>query len=160
MMDPKVSIDQETLRDGELELKFREFASHPVHKSPTYYFQMVHSVSGAELGNINLRVGCTAHIEQYAGHVGFTVDLSHRGHRFAARSLRLLLPLAYSLRLNPLWITCDPENIASRRSLEIASAEFIEVVSVPADCVIHQSGHLHKCRYKLTVPEPENMNWP
>ena len=63
----------------------------------------------------------------------------------------LLMPLARRLRIDPLWITCDPENLASRRSLELAGAEFVEVVSVPEDCVIYQSGHRRKCRYRLAV---------
>jgi tagatose 1,6-diphosphate aldolase len=73
----------------------------------------------------------------------------HRGHRYASRSLRLLLPVARRLGLNPLWITRDPENLASRRTLELAGAEFVEIVDVPEDCVIRQSGHPRKCRYRL-----------
>jgi len=72
-----------------------------------------------------------------------------RGHRYAARAVRLLLPLARRLGLDPLWITCDPENAASRRTLELAGAELVETVDVPPDCVIFQSGHPRKCRYRL-----------
>ena len=71
--------------------------------------------------------------------------------RYAARSVRLLIPFACRLGLNPLWITCDPENIASRRTLELAGFELVEVVDVPANCVIFQSGHPRKCRYKLEL---------
>jgi predicted acetyltransferase len=112
---------------------------------------MVHAETEEELGNINLRMGSSAHIERYAGHVGFTVYPEHRGHHYAARSLRLLLPLAGKLQINPLWITCDPENKPSRRTLELAGAQFIEVVDVPEHCVIFQSGKTRKCRYRLGV---------
>jgi tagatose 1,6-diphosphate aldolase len=62
----------------------------------------------------------------------------------------LLLPLARTLGIDPLWITCDPENVASRRSLEIAGAEFIEIVDVPEDCGIRKyGGKMRKCRYRL-----------
>jgi predicted acetyltransferase len=96
-------------------------------------------------------VASTPHIEHYAGHVGYSVDPLHRGHRYASRSLRLLAPLARRLGLDPLWITCDPENLASRRTLDLAGAAFVEVVDVPVDCVIHQSGHPCKCRYRLDL---------
>jgi predicted acetyltransferase len=148
-MNTLAPIDPGQLRESELELRFKAFMPHPVHKVTTYYFQMVHVGTGDELRIINLRVGSTPHIELYAGHVGYAVHPPHRGHRFAARSLRLLLPLARSLSLNPLWVTCDPENAASRRSLEIVGARLIEIVDVPAHCVIHQSGHPRKCRYRL-----------
>jgi predicted acetyltransferase len=143
------------LTDRELRLELLRFAPHAVHKVPTYHFRMVHAGTAEELGIINLRVASTSHIERYAGHVGFSVKSAHRGHRYAARSLRLLFPLALHLGLNPLWITCDPENLASRRSLELAGAQFVEIVGVPKDCVIHQSGHPRKCRYRLeTEPQP------
>ena len=125
------------------------FGPHNVHKVPTYNFRMVHAVARVEMGGINLRVGSTPHIERYAGHIGYSVHPPFRGHRYATRSLRLIVPLTRRLGLDPLWITCDPENHASRRCLELAGAQFVEIVEVPADCVIHQSGHPMKCRYRL-----------
>jgi tagatose 1,6-diphosphate aldolase len=110
---------------------------------------MIHAVTAEELGTIRLRVGSTTHIERYAGHIGYAVHPPHRGHHYAARSVRLLLPFGQSLGLTPLWITCDPENLASRRTLEFAGAQFVEIVDVPADCVIFQTGHPQKCRYRL-----------
>lgn len=150
---PKVTIDPQELRDGDLELELAVFGPHAIHRVPAYHFRMVHAVTREELGTINLRVGSTRHIEMFAGHVGYSVHAPHRGHRYPARSLRLLLRLARRLRLDPLWITCDPENLASRRTLEIAGARFVEVVDVPEDCVIAQSGHRQKRRYRLTLRE-------
>jgi predicted acetyltransferase len=97
-----------SIEDRELVLKFTELAPHRVHKVPTYYFRMLQTHSEEELGSINLRVGSTAHIELYAGRVGFAVHPAYRGNRYASRSLRLLMPFARKLQLNPLWITCDP----------------------------------------------------
>jgi tagatose 1,6-diphosphate aldolase len=142
-------LDPLPLRDGDLELELSGFAPHPIHKVPAYYFRMVHAVTRHELGRINLRTGSTRHIELYAGHIGYAVPPEHRGRRYAARSVGLLLPLARRLGLRPVWITCDPDNLASRRTLELAGARFIEEVCVPADCVIAQSGHGKKCRYRL-----------
>ena len=144
-------MNPEDWQDGDLQLELASFALDPVHKAPTYRFRMVHTATAEELGAIRLRVGSTPHIELYAGHVGYNVHEPHRGHRYAVRSLLLLIPFARRLGLNPLWITCDPENSASRRCLEIAGTHFVEVVNVPEDCVIHQSGHPQKCRYRLTV---------
>ncbi len=144
-------------RDGELELQLDSYRPHPVHKVPTYFFRMISAVSGEELGAINLRIASSRHIEMYAGHVGYSVHPQHRGNRLAARSLRLLLPLARELGIDPLWITCDPDNRASRRTLELAGAEFVEIVQVPEDCVIHRSGHPEKCRYRLAVAASQDL---
>lgn len=137
------------LQDGEVRLEFIEAAPHSVHKVLAYRFRMVNARTGAEVGGINLRAASTPHIERYAGHVGYSVLPEHRGHRYAARSLPLLVPLARQLNIGTLWITCDPDNAASRRTAELAGAEFVEIVDVPADCIIYQSGHRRKCRYRL-----------
>jgi predicted acetyltransferase len=139
------------LQDDELVLEPIEVAPHPVHKVPTYFFKMVHADSGEELGRINLRAGSGAHIELYAGHIGYAVEAAHRGHRYASRALRLLVPLASQLRIDPLWITCDPENVQSRRTCELAGGKFVEIVDVPPTCIICQNGHPKKCRYRLTT---------
>lgn len=145
--------DPGDLRDGDLRLEFADYAVHPWNKVPTYYFRILNAASGEESGHINLRVGSTTHVQRYGGHIGFDVSPEHRGHHFAARAVRLLIPLARQLGLNPLWITCDPENAASRRTLELAGAHFVEIVDVPSDCCIFQSGHPRKCRYRLVTTE-------
>ena len=137
--------------DRELSLEFRRFDTHPVHRVPAYYFRMVHSATGEELGAINLRPSSTPHVERYAGHIGFSVHEPHRGRHFAARSVVLLLPFARQLALPGLWITCDPGNLASRRSLELAGGSLIEIVDVPPDCIIYKSGHPQKCRYWIDL---------
>ena len=138
------------MQQGDLELRLTDFSVHPFHRVPTYFFRMISCAWGVEFGNINLRIGSTRHLERYAGHIGYGVHVQHRGHHYAARSVGLLLPLARLHQLDPVWITCDPENGASRRSLEIAGAEFVEIVDVPADCGINRyGGKLRKCRYRL-----------
>jgi tagatose 1,6-diphosphate aldolase len=138
------------LRHGDLELCLADYSVHPFHRVPAYFFRMMSIDRAEELGTINLRIGSTPHIERYAGHIGYGVHAAHRGHHYAARSLRLLLPFARSVGFDPLWITCDPENAASRRSLELAGAEFFEIVEVPLDCGIRMyGGKVRKCRYRL-----------
>jgi len=138
------------LRHGDLELRLSDYSVHSFHRVPTYSFRMFSQQSGEELGQINLRIGSTPHVERYAGHIGYGVNRAHRGHHYAARSVNLILPLARKHGINPVWITCDPENAASRRSLEIAGAEFVEIVDVPPTCGIRRfGGKLQKCRYRL-----------
>lgn len=140
----------ELQRDEELTLELLRFELHAAHKVPTYQFHMIHSETREVLGNLRLSLGATPHLERYAGHIGYGVLPEHRGHHYAARAVRLVLPFAHKAGLNPLWITCDPENLASRRTLELAGAEFVEIVDVPEDCIIHRNGHPRKCRYRLS----------
>ncbi len=139
------------LSDDTLELEFVGFEDHPAHHVPTYQFHMVHRQTREVVGNIRLSIGSTDHLVRYAGHIGYGVPAEHRGHGYAARAVRLLVPFAHRLEIDPLWITCDPENISSRRTLELAGAEFVEIINVPADCIIHRTGHPRKCRYRLAT---------
>jgi predicted acetyltransferase len=144
-----LSLPFPMLLDGDLRLDLDSVAPHPVHKVQTCFFRMHDVRSGEEAGRINLRLGSGPHIERYAGHVGYFVEPAHRGNAYASRALHLLKSVAHQLELDPLWITCDPENIPSRRACERAGAEFVEIVDVPIDCAIYQNGHPKKCRYRL-----------
>jgi tagatose 1,6-diphosphate aldolase len=140
-----------SLRDEILSLDLVQFASHPVHQVPTYFLQITHTLHGDRVGSINLRVSADEHIRRHAGHVGYVVHQAFRGRRYASRALILLKPLARQLGVDPLSITCDPENAASRRTCEIAGAVLVEVVDLPKDCVIRRYGHPRKCIYRLPV---------
>jgi tagatose 1,6-diphosphate aldolase len=61
----------------------------------------------------------------------------------------LLLPLARSHGLMTIWITCNPDNFASRRTCELAGATLVEIVDLPEDNDMYQRGERQKCRYRL-----------
>ncbi len=104
-----------------------------------------------EIGRIELRIRNTHHIVMYAGHIGFRVHPEYRGHRYAARACKLLLPLARNQGLEVLWITCNPDNVPSRRTCELAGAELVEVVDLPQDTDMYQAGARQKCRYRIEL---------
>jgi tagatose 1,6-diphosphate aldolase len=147
------------LQEHELLLVLDQYLPADPHREwvPAYHFSMVHTDSTAVMGSINLRIGNTDRLVLYRGQVGYSVKPEFRGHRLAARSVRLLLPLAARHQLNPLWITCDPDNLASRRTCELAGAELVEIVEVPPDEEMYQRGIRQKCRYKLETTRRKNL---
>ena len=116
---------------------------------PVYKFKMTLVGQDDEIGHIDLRVAKTNHIVMYAGHLGYRVEPEYRGHRYAARACRLLLPLAQSHELDVVWITCNPDNIASRRTCELAGAKLVEIVNLPEDTDMYRKGERQKCRYRI-----------
>jgi tagatose 1,6-diphosphate aldolase len=118
---------------------------------PAYRFTMRLVGSDEEIGRIELRVGDTEPLHRYAGHIGYGVLEAYRGHRYAARACRLLLPLARRHGMRTLWITCNPDNLASRRTCELLGASLVEIVDVPEDTDMHQRGERQKCRYRLDL---------
>jgi tagatose 1,6-diphosphate aldolase len=65
--------------------------------------------------------------------------------------VRLLLPLAKRHGLSPLWLTCNPDNVASRKSCELAGAELVETVALPRDEEMYEHGDRAKCRYRIVL---------
>ncbi len=141
------------LDDGDLALVLCEVYPGDERRGyvPAYRFKMTLNGQKQEVGRIELRVGNSEHIVLYAGHIGYRVLPMYRGHHYAARSCTLLLPLARHHGLNPLWITCNPDNYASRRTCELAGATFVEIVDLPEDNDMYQIGERQKCRYRLDL---------
>jgi predicted acetyltransferase len=76
-------------------------------------------VSGEEyLGRISIRHQLTARLREIGGHIGYDIRPSarHRGH--ATAMLAAALPVARSLGIDPALLTCDADNIASRKVIE------------------------------------------
>jgi predicted acetyltransferase len=76
-------------------------------------------VSGEEyLGRISIRHQLTAHLREIGGHIGYDIRPSarHRGH--ATAMLAAALPVARSLGIDPALLTCDADNVASRKVIE------------------------------------------
>jgi tagatose 1,6-diphosphate aldolase len=121
--------------------------------SPTYHFWM-HITDHPELeiaGGINLRIGHQFDLVTYHGQIGYHVYPALRGHHYAERACRLLFPLAIRHGINPLWITCNPDNFASRRTCERLGGTLVEIVPVPQENPLFAMGEIEKCRYRIDL---------
>ncbi len=145
--------DPGKLVDGDLELVLTEkYPGDPtIGYVPTYRFKMRLVGQDGDIGQAELRVGNTHFIIMYGGHIAYGVLPEHRGHHYAARACRLLLPLARRHGMKTLWITCNPDNTASRRTCELAGATFVEIVDLPEDIDMYWEGERQKCRYRLDL---------
>ncbi len=79
------------LLDGDLELVLVHTQPADARKRycPAYFFEMRHVPTGERMGTLNLRIGYNENIH-YGGHIGYEVAAPYRGHRYAARSVRLV----------------------------------------------------------------------
>ena len=143
--------------DKDLELILHE--THPADPikdyCPAYEFYMINHATREIMGYINFRCG---HIDgyhqklRYGGHIGYRVNEEYRGNGYAARSVKLLLPFAKlhsDIIGDIIWITCNPNNIASRKSCERAGGKLVEIANVPIHDPEHKKGNKQVCRYSF-----------
>ncbi len=103
-------------------------------------------------GGLGLRVGTNREIELYSGNIGYHVYPAARGRHYAERSVRLVLPLLKRHGFSQVWVTTNPDNLASRRTCERLGATFVEIVQIPRNHPFRaRSGETAKCRYLLRL---------
>ena len=117
---------------------------------PAYVLGILDNATGDRVGRISLRIGNNELIDRYAGHVGYAVDKRHRGNGFAEKGCRLLVNLAREHGFTQLYITCNPDNLPSRRTIEKLGATLLGVENVPKDTDMYSSGDRVKLRYAWT----------
>jgi predicted acetyltransferase len=76
------------------------------------------------LGRISLRHRLTDVLLTWGGHIGYAVRPSARGHGYARMALEQMLPRCAELRIDPVLVTCDTDNHASRRTIEGAGGRY------------------------------------
>jgi tagatose 1,6-diphosphate aldolase len=135
------------MTDGDLKLELMHLSPRDNVKDwvPSFHFFMLSDDNHA--GQIRLRVGRTPELLLYRGHIGYEVEPEYRGRHFAARSVMLLLPLVRALELRRAVVTCDPENLPSRRSIEIAGGIHENTVEVPETEPMYMAGARQRMRY-------------
>jgi predicted acetyltransferase len=70
------------------------------------------------VGRISLRHELTPWLREVGGHVGYAVRPSARRRGHATRAVALLLPFCADRGLAQVLITCDEDNVGSRRAIE------------------------------------------
>lgn len=76
------------------------------------------------LGRISIRHSLTEWLREYGGHIGYEVRPSVRRRGHATQMLRDVRPLAAALGIDPALLTCDADNVASRRVIEACGGVF------------------------------------
>jgi predicted acetyltransferase len=73
---------------------------------------------GAYVGSISLRHTLTDLLLTWGGHIGYSVRPSARRRGHASRALALMLPVCAERGIDPVLVTCDTDNVGSRRTIE------------------------------------------
>lgn len=142
-----IAIERE-IRDGHLCLVLSKYVygSDYVGYLPSYFFLIKEEATGEIVGQCDLRIGDNETIP-YAGHIGYRIYAPYRGKGYAQRASRILLNLAHNLGIEDILITCDPDNLPSKKTLENLEGTYHGSFMVPEGHVCYKAGDREKCRF-------------
>jgi tagatose 1,6-diphosphate aldolase len=140
-------VPPETLSHGEVILRFARVVFGDTKRGlvPYFHYRILIPV-GMDAGHINFRIGNTEHVRHCVGHIGFEISEWFRGNNFAFQACRAIAPFVRSVYRAAI-ITCDPDNQASRRTIEALGARFIDEMDVPPHDPQYELGSRKKRRY-------------
>jgi predicted acetyltransferase len=134
---PGVTFTLARLRDPEV---FGEFCAYTAALSDpgtpkpsgwvtgTYLWMVqVEDGVGTVVGRISLRHALNPWLLEVGGHIGYAVRPSARRRGHATAALRLVLPVAHEHGIDPALVTCDVDNVGSRRVIEAAGGVLEDV---------------------------------
>ena len=139
--------------DGEIDLTLsNEDVSDPeCGIDDGYTFYIYRAKTRDYLGYVSLRLGESPAL-YYLWHIGYRIEAEHRGHGYAARACRLMLPLLQRLRLESVVITTNVENIPSRKTCLRLGCVLERIAPVPPEYRALCAGAAQKCRYIWRIP--------
>lgn len=122
---------------------------------PSYHYCICPHGVPDPAGRIDVRIGINSET-RYVGHIGYNVAPQYRGNHYALRACRLVREVAQAHGMQKLVITCNPDNLPSKRTCEGLGARLLEVVDLPPGNILYQRGERQKCvfEWQLDAPDP------
>lgn len=114
---------------------------------PSVIYGIYRHGSDVKIGECDLRLGMNEEL-YYAGQIGYRIYENYRGHGYAYAACLILFAIARDeYGMSDLLLTCSPDNIASRKTLEKLGGTLKENVDVPAWHWLYKRGETNKNIY-------------
>lgn len=144
-------LDTAFLKNDEIQLVLEKTVNGDEKRNwvPAYHF-LICSLNGTEMGKCDLRVGYNDNL-YYGGHIGYMVFPEYRGNHYAGKACLLLFQLAAKHNMEYLYITCNPDNRASRKTCEYVGGTLLEIAALPEGNDMRDRGDVEKCIYQIDL---------
>ena len=136
------------IQDEELVLEVIELFPGDESKGyvPAYTLNIL--LKNKKIGHLNLRIGEDTNLKYYSGNIAYKIEEPFRGNSYAVKACNLAKDIFIKHGLNTIYITCNPDNFASKRVCEKLGAKYLETVNVPIEHEIYRKGEKQKCRFE------------
>ena len=82
------------------------------------------------LARVTIRHELVGSLLTLGGHIGYWVRPSARRRHIGTRAFLACLPYAHELGIDPVLVTCDEDNLGSRRIIEAGGGRFENVIGI------------------------------
>lgn len=110
-----------------MKLELIEYVKEPLPAGAKPYSIYSILVNEKEIGRLVLREGDDQEC-YYDGHIGYHIYEEYRGHHYAYQACLLLKEM---IDKDHVIITCNPTNIASKKTIESLGCEYLETKRIP-----------------------------
>lgn len=86
-------------------------------------------VDGTLVGGLSIRLELKGMLVTLGGHIGYQVLEPYRHRGYGTEMLRQALPICAELGLESVLVTCDQDNLGSRRIIEANGGVYEETIS-------------------------------
>lgn len=90
-------------------------------------------VETVEVGRVVFRYGTKEQL-RYCGHIGYHIEEKYRGHNYAYQALQLLMKELQKEGYQSVLISCSPDNVASKKTIEklpVLNKRLVHVIDDP-----------------------------
>lgn len=114
-----------------IDLKFSEFV--PAVPEKQYVDCCIYDIclkDGKAIGTISAKLGFNESVF-YIGNIGYSINEEYRGNGYAGEAVEVIKELFKNNGFDKVYITQNPENLASKRVCEKLNAKFLGVFELP-----------------------------
>ena len=119
------------------------------HYVPAYSFDIA-LLDGTVVGNCSFKIWQNE-VTWFCGNIGYEILEPFRGHHYALKACRLLYRLAIMHEMDYVIITCNVNNVASERTIQLAGGMFISEEDVPEYTEQYKKGSKRVKIYKVLL---------
>ncbi|KAL4496516.1 hypothetical protein ABPG72_014746 [Tetrahymena utriculariae] len=119
---------------------------------PCYHFYIICKKDMNIAGHISLRTKISYEEEYLWGNMGYTVYQKYQGRRYAYKASKLVIGFARKCKMNQIYMTVDPTNIASIKTILNLGGYYLETIEVPKDSSLYEAEQCDiSCRYCVYI---------